>query len=233
MINCIAIDDEPLALHLIKEYASKINFLNLQQTFTDTDEAKAWLQENEVDLLFLDIQMPDINGIQFYKSLEKKPQVIFTTAYSEYAVEGFNVDAVDYLLKPFEYDRFLKSVYKAKEYLEFLSNQELQMASIFIKVDYQLMKINLKEIELIEGLDDYIRIYVKPKPVLALMTLKSIQEKLPSQEFVRVHRSYIVPVSKIESFGRNKVKINGREIPIGSSYGDVYQQLLSAKGINL
>jgi DNA-binding LytR/AlgR family response regulator len=233
MINCIAIDDEPLALHLIREYASKINFLNLQQTFTDTDEATAWLQENEVDLLFLDIQMPDINGIQFYKSLAKKPQVIFTTAYSEYAVEGFNVDAIDYLLKPFEYDRFLKSVYKAKEYLEFLSNQELQMASIFIKVDYQLMKINLKEIELIEGLDDYIRIYVKPKPVLALMTLKSIQEKLPSHEFVRVHRSYIVPVSKIESFGRNKVKINGREIPIGSSYGDVYQQLLSAKGINL
>jgi DNA-binding LytR/AlgR family response regulator len=233
MINCIAIDDEPLALHLIREYASKINFLNLQETFTDTDEAKAWLQENEVDLLFLDIQMPDINGIQFYKSLTKKPQVIFTTAYSEYAVEGFNVDAIDYLLKPFEYDRFLKSVYKAKEYLEFLSNQELQMASIFIKVDYQLMKINLKEIELIEGLDDYIRIYVKPKPVLALMTLKSIQEKLPSQEFVRVHRSYIVPVSKIESFGRNKVKINGREIPIGSSYGDVYQQLLTTKGINL
>jgi DNA-binding LytR/AlgR family response regulator len=233
MINCIAIDDEPLALHLIREYASKINFLNLQETFTDTDEAKAWLQENEVDLLFLDIQMPDINGIQFYKSLTKKPQVIFTTAYSEYAVEGFNVDAIDYLLKPFEYDRFLKSVYKAKEYLEFLSNQELQMASIFIKVDYQLMKINLKEIELIEGLDDYIRIYVKPKPVLALMTLKSIQEKLPSQEFVRVHRSYIVPVSRIESFGRNKVKINGREIPIGSSYGDVYQQLLNAKGINL
>jgi DNA-binding LytR/AlgR family response regulator len=233
MISCIAIDDEPLALHLISEYASKINFLNLQKTFTDTDEAKAWLQENEVDLLFLDIQMPDINGIQFYKSLTKKPQVIFTTAYSEYAVDGFNVDAVDYLLKPFEYDRFLKSVYKAKEYLEFLSNQELQMASIFIKVDYQLMKINLKEIELIEGLDDYIRIYVKPKPVLALMTLKSIQEKLPSHEFVRVHRSYIVPVSRIESFGRNKVKINGREIPIGSSYGDVYQQLLSAKGINL
>lgn len=233
MINCIAIDDEPLALQLIAEYASKINFLNLQKTFTDPDEAKAWLQQNEVDLLFLDIQMPDINGVQFYKSLAKKPHVIFTTAYSEYAVEGFNVDAIDYLLKPFEYDRFLKSVYKAKEYLEFLSNQELQMASIFIKVDYQLMKINLKEIELIEGLDDYIRIYVKPKPVLALMTLKSIQEKLPSQEFVRVHRSYIVPVSKIESFGRNKVKINGKEIPIGSSYGDVYQQLLSSKGIQL
>jgi DNA-binding LytR/AlgR family response regulator len=171
--------------------------------------------------------------LQFYRSLTKKPQVIFTTAFSEFAVEGFNVDAVDYLVKPFEYDRFLKSVYKAKEYLEFLSNQELQMASIFIKVDYQLMKINLKEIELIEGLDDYIRIYIKPKPVLALMTLKSLQEKLPSHEFIRVHRSYIIPISRIESFGKNKVKVNGREIPIGSSYGDVYQQLLVAKGIQL
>ena len=233
MISCIAIDDEPLALQLITEYASKISFLSLKKTFTNPDEAKLWLHENNVDLLFLDIQMPDINGLQFYKSLPKKPQVVFTTAYSEFAVEGFNVDAVDYLLKPFEYDRFLKSVYKAKEYLEFLSNQELQMASIFIKVDYQLMKINLKEIELIEGLDDYIRIYIKPKPVLALMTLKSLQEKLPTHEFIRIHRSYIVPISKIESFGKNKVKVNGKEIPIGSSYGDVYQQLLVAKGIQL
>ncbi|MEJ7828766.1 MAG: LytTR family DNA-binding domain-containing protein [Segetibacter sp.] len=231
MISCIAIDDEPLALQLITEYTSKISFLHLQKTFTNPDEAKTWLQENLVDLLFLDIQMPDINGLQFYKSLTKKPQVIFTTAFSEFAVEGFNVDAVDYLLKPFEYDRFLKSVYKAKEYLEFLSNQELQMASIFIKVDYQLMKINLKEIELIEGLDDYIRIYIKPKPVLALMTLKSLQEKLPTHDFIRIHRSYIIPISKIESFGKNKVKVNGKEIPIGSSYGDVYQQLLVAKGI--
>jgi DNA-binding LytR/AlgR family response regulator len=233
MISCIAIDDEPLALQLITEYTSKISFLNLQKTFTNPDEAKIWLQENSVDLLFLDIQMPDINGLQFYKSLTKKPQVIFTTAFSEFAVEGFNVDAVDYLLKPFEYDRFLKSVYKAKEYLEFLSNQELQMASIFIKVDYQLMKINLKEIELIEGLDDYIRIYIKPKPVLALMTLKSLQEKLTTHEFIRIHRSYIIPISRIESFGKNKVKVNGKEIPIGSSYGDVYQQLLVAKGIQL
>lgn len=233
MINCIAIDDEPLALQLITEYASKIDFINLQRTFSDTDEAKVWMQDNTVDLVFLDIQMPDINGVQFYKSLEKKPQVIFTTAYSEYAVDGFNVDAIDYLLKPFEPERFLKAVQKAREYLEFLSSQELQMASIFIKVDYQLMKINLKEIDLIEGVDDYIRIYVKPKPVLALMTLKSLQEKLPALEFIRIHRSYIIPIGKIESFGKNKVKVNGREIPIGSSYGDVYQQLLKAKGINI
>lgn len=231
MIRCIAVDDEPLALQLVKEYASKIPYLSLLDTFTNPDEARDWMQHNEVDLLFLDIQMPDINGLQFYKSLTQKPPVIFTTAFSEFAVEGFNVDAVDYLLKPFEYDRFLKAIYKAKEYIEFLRNQEMQLASIFIKVDYQLMKVNLKEIDLIEGLDDYIRIHIKPKPVLTLMTLKSLQEKLPQPEFLRIHRSYIVPVNKIESFGRNKVKVAGKEIPIGSSYTEVYQQLLRSKGL--
>lgn len=230
-MRCIAIDDEPLALQLLLEFASRISFLSMVNTFTNPDDAKVWLQNNEVDVLFLDIQMPDINGLQFYRSLLNKPPVIFTTAYSEYAVEGFNVDAIDYLLKPFEYDRFLKAVYKAREYIEFLSNQELQLASIFIKVDYQLMKLNLKDIELIEGLDDYIRIHTKPKPVLTLMTLKSLQEKLPSHEFVRLHRSYIVPVSKIESFGKSKIKVGGKEIPVGSSYGEVYQQLLRSKGI--
>lgn len=230
-MRCIAIDDEPLALQLISEYASRIPFLTLAKTFTNPDEGKAWMSQNEVDLLFLDIQMPDINGLQFYKLLVNKPLVIFTTAYSEYAVEGFNVDAVDYLLKPFEYDRFLKAIFKAREYLEFLNNQELQMASIFVKVDYQLMKINLKDIELIEGLDDYIRIHLKPKPVLTLMTLKSLQEKLPSNEFIRIHRSYIIPMSKIESFGKSRVKVAGKEIPVGSSYSEVYQQLLRSKGL--
>lgn len=230
-MRCIAIDDEPLALQLISEYASRISFLSLEKTFTNPDNAKAWLQHNDIDVLFLDIQMPDINGLQFYKSLTKKPPVIFTTAYSEFAVEGFNTDAIDYLLKPFEYDRFLKAVYKCKEYLEFLTSQELRMASIFIKADYQLLKINLKDIDLIEGLDDYIRIHTKPKPVLTLMTLKSLQEKLPDQEFIRIHRSYIVPVSKIESFGKSKIKVSGREIPVGSSYAEAYQQLLKSKGL--
>ena len=135
MIHCIAIDDEPLALQLITEYCAKISFLQLEKTFTNTDEAQRYLLENQVDLLFLDIQMPDINGMQFYRNLVKKPPVIFTTAYKDYAVDGFNVDAVDYLLKPFEYDRFLKACYKAKEYIEFLSSQELQLNSIFVKVN--------------------------------------------------------------------------------------------------
>lgn len=227
MIHCIAIDDEPLALQLITEYCNKISFLKLEKAFTNTDEAKAYLQQQKVDLLFLDIQMPDINGMQFYKSLAEKPPVIFTTAYKDFAAEGFNVDAVDYLLKPFEYDRFLKACYKAKEYLEFLSTQEMQLNSLFVKVNYEIMKINLKDIELIEALDDYIKIYIKPNPVLTLMTLKSIQEKLPPRDFVRVHRSFIVPLARIEKFSKTKLWAAGKEIPIGSSYSQVYDQLLT------
>jgi DNA-binding LytR/AlgR family response regulator len=226
MIRCIAIDDEPLALQLINEYCGKISFLQLEKVFTNTDEARIWLSQNKVDLLFLDIQMPDVNGLQFYKSLIDKPLVIFTTAYKDFAVEGFNVDAVDYLLKPFEYDRFLKAVYKSKEYLEFLSSQELQLNSIFVKVNYEIMKINLKDIELIEALDDYIKLYIKPNPVLTLMTLKSIQERLPVRDFARVHRSFIVPLNKIEKFSKTKLVVAGKEIPIGSSYSYVYDQLL-------
>lgn len=227
MIRCIAIDDEPLALQVIQEYCTKISFLTLEKVFTNTDEAREYLQNNKIDILFLDIQMPDINGLQFYRSLPEKPVVIFTTAYKHYAIDGFSVDAVDYLLKPFEYDRFLKACYKAREYLDFLSSQELQLNSVFIKVNYEIMKINLKDIELIEALDDYIKVYIKPTPVLTLMTLKSIAEKLPARDFLRVHRSFIVPLHKVEKFSKTKVIVVGKEIPIGSSYSNVYDQLLA------
>lgn len=229
-MKCIAVDDEPLALQVITKYCEKISFLQLEKVFTNTDEAKEYLQHNAIDLIFLDIQMPDINGVQFYKNLTIKPQVIFTTAFKDYAVEGFNVDAIDYLLKPFEYDRFLKATYKAKEYLEFLSSQELQLNSLYVKVNYEMMKINLKDIELVEALDDYIKIYIKPTPVLTLMTLKSMLEKLPPKEFARIHRSYIVPLSKIEKFSKNKVTVAGKEVPIGSSYSDVYERLINLSG---
>ncbi|MBP9213182.1 MAG: response regulator transcription factor [Chitinophagaceae bacterium] len=228
MIHCIALDDEPLALQVIVQYCSKISYLQLDKVFTNPDEAKDYLKHNKVDLLFLDIQMPDINGVQFYKSLSTKPPVIFTTAFKDYAVDGFNVDAVDYLLKPFEYDRFLKAIYKAKEYIEFLASQDLQMSSIYVKVNYEMMKINLKDIDLIEALDDYIKIHIKPYPVLTLMTLKGVLEKLPENLFVRIHRSYIIPLHKVEKFSKNKVQVAGKEIPIGSSYADVYERLLSA-----
>jgi DNA-binding LytR/AlgR family response regulator len=231
MIKCIAIDDEPLALQVIQEYCQRISFLSLEKVFTNTDEAKEYLKSNKIEILFLDIQMPDINGLQFYKSLPTKPIVVFTTAYKDYAVEGFSVDAIDYLLKPFEYDRFLKACYKAKEYAEFLSSQELQLNSLFVKVNYEIMKINLKDIDLIEALDDYIKLYIKPAPVLTLMTLKSISEKLPPRDFLRVHRSFIIPIHKIEKFSKTKIFVIGKEIPIGSSYSNVYDQLIAASKI--
>jgi DNA-binding LytR/AlgR family response regulator len=229
MISCIALDDEPLALQVIKEYCDKISFLQLNETFTNPEKAKDFLKENKVDLIFLDIQMPDCNGIELYRSLTNKPVVIFTTAYKDFAVDGFSVDAVDYLLKPFDYARFLKAMYKAKEYLEFLSSKDLELSSIFVKVNYELMKINLKDIDLIEALDDYIKIHIKPQPVLTLMTLKSIQEKLPAKEFIRVHRSYIIPINKIEKFNRQKITVAGKEVPVGSSYGNVIDELQKVK----
>ncbi|MBS1949344.1 MAG: response regulator transcription factor [Bacteroidetes bacterium] len=230
MFTCIAVDDEPLALELLQKHIAKIFFLDFKGAFTDPFEAKKILDETNIDILFLDIQMPDINGIEFSKIINKKnTAVIFTTAFSEYAVEGFNVDAIDYLLKPIEYDRFLKSVYKAKEYIDFINNQELQDGYIFVKSDYQMTKINLKEILYIEGLDDYIKIYLPQKSVLTLMTLKTISQKLPSKEFIRIHRSYIVPVSKIGNISKSKVKIGEKEIPIGISYSESFFSVMDKK----
>lgn len=230
MITCIAIDDEPLALEILKKYIAKIYFLDLKGTFTDPFEAKKILDETPVDILFLDIQMPDINGIEFSKTVNKKnTAVVFTTAYSEYAVDGFNVDAIDYLLKPIEYDRFLKAVYKAKEYIDYLGSQELQDGYIFVKSDYQMVKVNLKDIIYIEGLDDYIKIYLPQKSILTLMTLKTISSKLPSKEFIRVHRSYIVPITKIENISKSKIKIADKEIPIGVSYSESFFATMDKK----
>ncbi len=230
MLTCIAVDDEPLALEILRKYIAKIYFLDLKGTFTDPFEAKKLLDESAVDLLFLDIQMPDINGIEFSKIINKKnTAVIFTTAFSEYAVEGFNVDAIDYLLKPIEYDRFLKAVYKAKEYLDYLSSQELQEGYIFVKSDYQMVKINLKDILYIEGLDDYIKIYLQHKSILTLMTLKTIAQKLPPKEFLRVHRSYIVPITRIENISKSKIKIADKEIPIGISYSESFFATMDKK----
>ncbi len=230
MITCIAIDDEPLALQLVKEYVSKVSFLELKGIFTDAIEARAFLEKEKVDLIFLDIHMPDMNGIQFYNSISHKPMVIFTTAFSEYAVEGFNVNAIDYLVKPFEYDRFVKSVYKAKEYYEFTVNQELRLTSIFVKADYQLVKVNLKDVLFIEGLDDYIKIHLADnKNILTLMSLKAITEKLPSSEFVRIHRSYIIPLSRIEKVSSRKVEIDGKEISVGVSYVDAFSNIMHKK----
>jgi DNA-binding LytR/AlgR family response regulator len=229
-MRCIIIDDEPFAIELITFYVQQTPMLNLLGSFSDANHAIGFIQNHEIDLLFLDIQMPHINGIQLLKSLDKPPMVIFSTAFNEYAVEGFELEAIDYLLKPFDIKRFQKAVKKADELFSLKKAAEPQTEPfIFVKADYQMLKINISSILFIEGWDDYIKIYVSDKPILTLMSLKSIMEQLPHQEFVRVHRSYIVPIKKIESVRNKVIKIASKEIPVGSTYAESLYHLMNKK----
>ena len=220
MINCIAIDDEPMALEVIKSLCARISFINLTHTFTQVSAAQKHLRKFPVDLIFLDIQMPDMNGVDLYKSIEQKAMVIFTTAHSEYAVEGFNVNAVDYLLKPIEFDRFSTACNKAKEYSEYLNPREsTPQANLFVRSEYALVKIPYQEIFYLETMDDYIKIHLtEGRTVLTLMSMKKMLEKLPSEEFIRVHRSYIIPFSNIKSVSSKSISLGKIDIPIGASY---------------
>jgi len=230
MITCIAVDDEPLAIDLMENYISQVPGLELKGTFTDAISAWGYIQKNPVDLIFLDIQMPDITGTQLARSLDKRqPMIIFTTAYSKFAVEGFNLNAVDYLLKPFDFNRFLEAVNRAKEYKIFQENSKNQPeeTALFIKADYKNVKVNTKEILYIEGFDDYIKIHLETgKSLVTLMSLKNIIEKLPEKDFIRIHRSYIVSKSKIERIYNQLVKVGDRDIPIGKSYVETVKNLI-------
>jgi DNA-binding LytR/AlgR family response regulator len=222
MLNAIALDDEPLALQLLQAYGNQTAVLDTIETFSDATQAAKRLEVGDVDLLFLDIQMPDITGLQFFNSLSLPPMVIFTTAFAEYAAEGFNLDAVDYLVKPFELARFQKAVQKAADYQRFLqldsqdSNQKGD--SLFVKAEYSVVKIPFDDIVLIEGFDDYIKIHAGGKPVLTLMSLKGVFEKLPPGKFLRVHRSYIIALDRAESLRRGQISIAGRQVPVGDRY---------------
>ncbi len=220
MINCIAIDDEPLALEVIQSFCNKISYLQLQKTFTKTSDAAKYLRKFPVDLIFLDIQMPDINGIEFFKTIRQQVMVIFTTAYSEYAVLGFEVNAVDYLLKPMQMKRFEQACEKAKDYLSYQNHNSLQVNSfLYVRSEYALVKIPYGDIIYLETLDDYIKIHQLDKnPVLTLMSMKKMMEKLPQKEFFRIHRSYIVAISKIESVRAKYVFLSIAELPIGVTY---------------
>ncbi|MDB5282304.1 MAG: response regulator [Bacteroidota bacterium] len=231
MITSVAIDDEPLALVVLQEYISKTPTLDLKRSFTDAFAALDFLKQREVDLMFLDIRMPQITGIQLLKSLPKPPLVIFTTAYSNYAVDGFNLDAIDFLLKPFEYDRFLKAVNKASEYLNYKEKPWIESTDfIFVKSEYQILKITLDDIRFIEGMDDYVKIFTKEKMILTNMPMKDILRKLPSSKFARVHRSFIVPLNRIESVRNKRIKIDDKMIPVGDSYAENFFKLLGEKG---
>lgn len=229
MIRCLIIDDEPLAVELLEDFVSKISFLTLEKSCSSAFEAISVIQEGNIDLIFSDIEMPEFTGIEFIKSLEKKPLFIFTTAYSHYAVEGFNLNAVDYLVKPIPFHRFLTAVNRAQELFELKTEAEipvqpsLTMQSsdfIFVKSEYENLKVNLNTIRYIEGLKDYIKIYTNdPKPILTLNSLKAFEEKLPDN-FIRVHRSFIVSLNHINSVQRNRIIIDKVYIPIGQNYKD-------------
>ncbi|MCK9561431.1 MAG: LytTR family DNA-binding domain-containing protein [Bacteroidales bacterium] len=222
MMNCVIIDDEHLARDIIRRYIENIPYLNLIAECSNAYEAFAVLETHHVDLLFLDIQMPDISGIKLLESVENYPYIIFTTAYAEYAVEGFEKNAVDYLLKPIAPERFLKAVSKAKELynLKTKKTQETERDYMFVKVEYQTVKIKFVDILYIEGLKDYVKIFTKNGMILTLLNIKAILAKLPKSNFVRVHKSYIVSVSAIEKIERNRIIFGNTRIPIGDSYKD-------------
>jgi DNA-binding LytR/AlgR family response regulator len=220
-IKCVAIDDEPPALALLKEYIAVFPELQLLQTFDDAISAAGFLRSIPVDLLFIDINMPDISGTDLVRSLEKKPLVIFTTAYKKFAWEGFELEAFDYLLKPIDRKRFTRSVRKAIDYFNYKNNRpNEQDDSIFVHSEYKLVKVSLQDVEYIESLEDYIRIHLlSAKPILTLMPLKKMLEKLPGDKFRRIHRSYIVAVDKVVAIANRKVKlVTNRELPVSDTY---------------
>lgn len=218
MIKAIAIDDEPLALKILAHHCDKIDEISLEKTFTNQSEAIDFINNNKVDLLFLDIEMPQQNGIDFYKALDKKIMVIFTTAYDQYALEGFNVSAIDYVMKPISFDRFKEAIDKVIKIKKLINNKD-EEPFIMIRADYKLNKIYLKDIQYIEGLDDYIQIHIdNQSKIVARMSMKAILELLPSKEFIRVHRSFIIPIKRIKNIQNKQIEIDSVTIPIGETY---------------
>lgn len=218
MIRAIAIDDEPLALQIISHYCEQIDFVSLEKTFTSQNEALKHLRKFPVDLLFLDIQMPNKNGIDFYKLLENEVIVIFTTAHSEFAVEGFNVNATDYLLKPFPFERFETALQKARNEFNFRNSTSVQ-THLMIRADYKLNRIEFDDIIMIEGLDDYVQIHFRNNhKIVARISMKSMMDKLPDNRFIRVHRSYIIPLNQIKSIQNRSILIGEFTVPMGETY---------------
>jgi two-component system LytT family response regulator len=248
ILKCIAVDDEPLALDILEDYISKVPFLQLVKRTENAIEALQLVQAGGIDLVFLDIQMPDLTGIQFLKIASGKSNYILTTAYSQYALESYDLNVSDYLLKPIAFDRFYKAVEKVHNQLQksepvAVANvepvaapvQSAHAASvqdfIFVKTEHKIQKIQLDDILYIEGLKDYISIFTKTERVITLQNMKKMEETLPKGEFIRVHKSYIISLDKIESIERSRISIKGKIIPIGDTYRDEFFKLIDGKNI--
>ena len=220
-MRCIIIDDEPFALDLIRSYVLKTPFLELTNSFTNPFKALSYLQANSVDLAFLDINMPELTGLQLVKSLSHQPKIIFTTAYPEFGAESYEFNAIDYLLKPIKYERFLKAVNKAKDLTQEKVSDSIP-DSVFLKSGTQINQVPIKTIKYIEGAGNYMTFYTETKKIMALMNMKEVSELLPSNEFVRIHKSYIVSLVHIDIIEKHRVIIDKTPVPIGVSYREEF-----------
>jgi DNA-binding LytR/AlgR family response regulator len=247
-LNCIAVDDEPLALGLVCAFIEKTPFLQLQGRYSSAVEALQVLITIPIDVIFLDIQMPDLTGLELARVLERNQRgnnttrIIFTTAFDQFALDGFRVDALDYLLKPFNYEEFLRAANKARQYVELVQRSQPQPISLplapvaettdeylFLKVEYQLVRVAYTDILYVEGLKDYVKVYRQSepaKPLLSLTSLKSLEEKLPAQKFMRVHRSFIVALDRIDAVSRNTIQIGPVTIPVSDQYKEIFSQFI-------
>lgn len=232
ILNCAIIDDEPLAAGLLASYAEKTPELNLIGAYNSAVAAMKELRDNPVDLLFLDIQMPELSGLEFANLLPKETKIIFTTAFDRYAVEGYKVSAVDYLLKPISYDKFLLSVNKVVELFNVANKQKVLSRDrfIYVKSEYKLIQIKFDDVLYVEGLKDYIKIYLSGsrKPVMSLMNMKKLEDLLPRPQFMRVHRSFIVNMSKADMIDRGRIVIEGSFVPVSDSYKEQFQDYLDS-----
>ena len=236
-IKCAIVDDEPLAVELLASYVKKIPFLELCGKYNNATDALHGIGETPVDLLFLDIQMPELNGLELSRMVPENTRIVFTTAFDQYAVDGFRANALDYLLKPISYADFMEACNKALQWFQLVQQPatstpaEEEPRSIFVKSEYKLLQINLDDIRYIEGLKDYVKIYTEqsPHPILSLMNMKAIEQMLPTSRFIRVHRSFIVQKSKIREIERNRIVFGDVYIPIGDSYKQAFQDFINAK----
>lgn len=233
ILNCWIVDDEPLALSLLESYVQKTSFLKLTGKYSNALSAMKHLAEEKVDLIFLDIQMPEVNGMEFARLIGDHTRIIFTTAFSEYALEGYKVSALDYLLKPFSFADFLTAAKKALNWFEMTEKKSATEAvqensGIFVKSDYKLLHVLFDDILYIEGLKDYVKIYTEgqPKPILSLISLKSLEEDLPPDRFMRVHRSYIIHKNKISSINKRRIIIGEKQIPMGDTYRKQFMSII-------
>lgn len=240
MIRCIAIDDEPLSLAQIAKYIEKIPYLELVGKCRDALEAIKILDETQVDLMFVDINMPDLNGLDFVRSLTVRPKIVFTTAYSEYAIDGYKVEAVDYLLKPFSFQDLLCAADRARKLIEEksvednkLQEMSVQDTTLFVKSDYRINRIELSDIKYVESMGEYLRIFLEsqPKPLMPLMSMKRMEEILPEKTFMRVHRSYIVNMEKIQEISRMRIIFDDVYIPVGDNFKQKFMDYINEHSI--